>query len=126
MDRDDRNHRTASETFSRALKDEALVTHNYVVLETLALAQRRLGVASVRTLVDDMLPSITVLWIDGALHQEATTALLALGRRSLSLVDTVSFQLMRRRGISSAFCFDLDFAEQGFRVLPGSETTRSA
>lgn len=40
-------------------------------------------------------------------------------RRSLSLVDVVSSEVMRRLDLTQAFCFDLHFAEQGFHVLPG-------
>jgi predicted nucleic acid-binding protein len=41
------------------------------------------------------------------------------GQRDLSLVDFVSFELMRREGIRTAFTFDRHFAEQGFECVPG-------
>jgi predicted nucleic acid-binding protein len=41
-------------------------------------------------------------------------AVIAANRRDLSLVDAVSFDVMRRRGISRAFGFDRQFAEAGF------------
>ena len=46
------------------------------------------------------------------------TSLLASGRKDVSLVDWVSFELMRRAGISMAFAFDRDFAAQGFSLIP--------
>lgn len=95
-----------------------LVTHQYVVVETIALAQRRLGLGAVRRFVDDLLPVADVVWVDQSIHAEALEALLASGSRSVSLVDRVSFLVMRRRGIGTAFAFDDDFAREGFRTVP--------
>ena len=97
---------------------EPLLTHNYVVLETTALTQRRLGGAAVRALHEDLLPLVDVVWVDEDLHRAAVTALLAGIRRRVSLVDWVSFELMRRRGIETAFAFDRDFGVQGFETVP--------
>ena|GEM_PF-3548981 len=47
------------------------------------------------------------------------SALLTSGREQLSLVDCVSFELMRQLGIRTAFTFDRHFEEQGFTCLPG-------
>ena len=43
--------------------------------------------------------------------------MLAAARKKLSLVDCVSFQIMRQQGVRAAFCFDSHFREQGFDVL---------
>jgi predicted nucleic acid-binding protein len=98
----------------------ALLTHEYVVVETTALVQRRLGLGALRRFVDDLLPLVEVAWIDGALHVEAREALLAAGRRNVSLVDWTSFLVMRRHGVRRAFTFDPDFGAEGFEVLPAS------
>lgn len=98
-------------------RSESLVTHNYVVIETSALVGRRLGPAAQRALHDDLLPLLAMHWVDQDLHVSAVTALLA-GRGRASLVDWVSFELMRRRGIDTAFAFDRDFRLRGFRVIP--------
>lgn len=55
---------------------------------------------------------------EAGLHRRAITAMLAARRRPVSLVDWTSFEVMRSRGIGSAFAFDDDFAAQGFTVLP--------
>jgi predicted nucleic acid-binding protein len=47
--------------------------------------------------------------------------MLVAGRRSVSLVDWTSFLVMRRRGISTAFALDPDFAVEGFEVMPALE-----
>ena len=79
------------------------MTTNYVLVETYTLAQRRLGQAAVRVLADDMLPMAEVEFVGRDAHDRAVAALIAANRRDLSLVDAVSFDVMRRRGISRAF-----------------------
>jgi len=118
VDDRDPNHGRALEAVERLTATEDLVTHEYVVVETISLVQRRLGMAALRRFVDDLLPIVDVAWVDPETHAEAREALLAAGSRSVSLVDRVSFLLMRRRGIGTAFAFDDDFAREGFRTIP--------
>lgn len=80
--------------------------------------QRRLGPAAVRELHDILLRPVAVSWVDEDLHRAGLVALLGAGNRRLSLVDWVSFELMRREGIPTAFAFDRDFAAQGFALIP--------
>ena len=47
-------------------------------------------------------------------HHVGITAI----RRKVSFVDWVSFEVMRRAGVASAFAFDADFETQGFRTVP--------
>ena len=99
------------------LDDERLATHNYVVVETAALVQRRLPADALRSLMHDLLPTIELLRVDPEAHAAAVAALLASGSRRTSLVDWVSFEMMHRHGIDDAFAFDADFASRGFRLL---------
>lgn len=94
-----------------------MLTHNYIVLETVALTQRRLGLEAVRTLRDDVLAVVQQTWIDREVHGEALATALAAGRRDVSFVDHVSFELMRRRGLRRALAFDAHFADQGFELI---------
>lgn len=98
--------------------DEQLVTHNYVVAESIALIHRRLGAAVVRTFVDHLLPVCDVRFVDLQLHERAIAAYLAGLRRGSSFVDTTSFQLMRSENIGRAFAFDRDFTAEGFGTVP--------
>jgi predicted nucleic acid-binding protein len=119
LDADDANHERARAHLAAVLADgEALLTHEYVLVETIALVQRRLGLGPLRRFLDDLLPSIEVAWVDEALHVEAREALLAADQRGVSLVDRVSFLVMRRHGVRRAFTFDADFAAAGFEVVP--------
>ena len=51
---------------------------------------------------------------------------LSLGRKKLSLVDCVSFIIMRHYGLENVFGFDRHFNEQGFNLVekPGKSNTR--
>ena len=121
LDADDVNHSAAAETFDHLLErlasdPFAAVTHSGVVTEATALVQRRLGIPAARSLLDDILPLIDTVWVNERLHSLAATALLAAGRRDVSLVDWTSFVVMRERAITTAFAFDNDFEAQGFRT----------
>lgn len=99
-------------------EDVVLVTSNYVILETTALVQRRIGMEAVALLHEDILPVLRVEWAIQDIHRNAVAALLAARRRDVSLVDYTSFELMRQFGLRVAFAFDHHFAEQGFEVVP--------
>lgn len=117
LDADDPRHGAATAQFTVLRELGGLVTHNYVLVEATAILQRRSGLGAVQRLVDLVSP-MEVVWVDDATHKAAMAALLATPRRRLSLVDRVSFEVMRDRGITEAFAFDPDFAREGFTMLP--------
>ena len=120
LDADQLRHAEVIDTWDRAIVDErTLFTSNYVLVESFALVQRRLGLEALRALADVLVPMLRPLWIDEALHAAVVASLFAAGRRKLSLVDCTSFELMRRHGLTEALALDDDFARQGFRLLPG-------
>jgi predicted nucleic acid-binding protein len=117
MDADEARHTEAGLIWKQLLDgDVTIVTTNYVLVETYALTQRRLGSAAVRVLTDDLLPVVQVEWIEREVHERAVSALIAANRRELSLVDAVSFDVMRQRGLDQAFAFDRHFGEAGFTL----------
>ncbi len=119
FDRDDANHLAARQQWTALLRESAaLLTHNYVLVETTALLQHRLGVAAVRAFYEDIIPLLEIAWISEQQHRAGMEAVLAAGRKKLSLVDCASFQTMRESGARTAFCFDAHFREQGFTVIP--------
>jgi predicted nucleic acid-binding protein len=121
LDGDDARNEQADRTFRWLLETAELVTHNYVVVEAEAVARRRLGAAAATALTDAILPVIDVEWVDEALHREGLAAQRA-GVGEASLVDHVSFALMRRLGIDTAFAYDPDFEAQGF-IAPTAPTS---
>jgi predicted nucleic acid-binding protein len=117
LDQDDQFHEEARRVFTTLAADEA-VTHNYVLIETIAIAQRRLGEVAARRLIQELVPAFTTVWIDEATHAAGVAALLAALPTRVSLIDFVSFEVMRDRGIARAFTFDVDFRKAGFEPMP--------
>ncbi|HUF85156.1 MAG TPA: PIN domain-containing protein [Acidimicrobiia bacterium] len=120
VDEQDQNHEGAVGWFTGpgSASSEVLLTHSYVVVETTALVSRRLGRDPVRLFLEALVPATSVLYVDETLHRFAVTAYLAAGGRRASLVDAVSFEMMRDQQIDRAFAFDRDFAGEGFTLVP--------
>lgn len=115
LDADDKYHKRAKDIWLRLLsEDDPLVCSNYILVETFALVQNRLGIDAVRTLQEDILPVIAIEWVDESAHRAGVSGVLAAMRKKLSLVDCISFDIMRKLGIKKAFTFDPHFKEQGF------------
>ena len=119
LDRDDQNHVRAKEAWIKLLDSDSLcATSNYVIVETFALLQNRLGLSAVRGFQEDLIPVLLVEWVDTEMHNAAVSSLLAASKRRLSLVDCSSFEIIRRMSIKSVFAFDPHFREQGFNCMP--------
>jgi uncharacterized protein len=118
LDRDAERHDEVVAAMTPLLAQRSGVTHNYVIVEAEALAMRRLGRAVARRLMRDVLPLVEVAWVTPELHARAVKSHLADHRRRTSLVDHVSFTLMRERGIGEALALDGHFREAGFGVRP--------
>ena len=118
LDGDDNNHAKAKKAWGEIIQPEnTVVTSNYVLVETFALVQTRLGLEAVRGLQEDLVPILHVEFVTFAIHRLGVAALLSASRRGLSLVDCVSFEVMRDLGIKTAFTFDAHFREQGFEIV---------
>jgi predicted nucleic acid-binding protein len=117
LDRDDQNYLPSARIWDALVEGGVpMITTNYVVVETCALVQHRLGLDALRTFSEDMLPVIDVRWIVSQQHTAALESLLTANRRRLSLVDCASFLVMRTNDIRKAFAFDQHFSEQGFEI----------
>ena len=121
LDADDDQHARAEAEWRRLVGGgSALLTTSYVLVETTALVQHRLGMEAVGVLERGIRPVLRVAWVDEALHATGMASMLAAGRRGLSLVDCVSFAVMARAGLRQAFAFDDHFAGRGFSCLPAA------
>jgi predicted nucleic acid-binding protein len=116
--RDSDEHEAASRAFADLSEITPLTTHSYVVVETVTLLQRRLGMPAVEAFLQSILPALNVVWVEPTLHNRALAAFRRAASRSVSLCDRVSFTIMRDLGIDTALAFDPDFAHEGFRVVP--------
>ena len=118
MDRDDKNHTEAKALWMRNLDESVdFLCHNYILVETVSLLQNRIGMECVSAFIHDVLPLIRVERVDEETHQAGMSSLLAASRRRLSLVDCISFDVIRRLGLYLVFAFDPQFQEQGFELL---------
>lgn len=118
IDRDESHHPQAKQVWEQLIGENAiLVSTNYVLVETLALIQRRFGMSLVKSFQDNVVPLLSIAWVDEALHQAGVAAFLTANRRRLSVVDCLSFEIMRRLGLNQVFAFDHHFDEQGFICL---------
>lgn len=115
-DRGDPNHSQAAAAFQRLLEDgeEALV-HSYVLVESAALLQRRLGLDSALQFLQES-RAFQVHWVGSHDHEQAVELLKERGRRGLSLVDCASFAVMRHYQVDQALAFDADFESEGFAL----------
>lgn len=119
-DSGDPNHDAAVERLQNLLDSgEELITHNYVVLESIALIQSRLGFIPALSFAKEC-ATFTIEWVDQSLHASGIRELQKSGKRQISLVDHVSFLVMRRRSVAIAFAFDPDFELAGFQLLDPS------
>jgi len=117
----DANHHTAIRRLQRILDGgEDLLTHNYVLVESIALLQTRLGLTAATKLAGDATAFI-IDWVDDELHAAGIRELARSRRRHVSFVDHISFLVMKRRQVATAFAFDPDFASAGFRLVDGSD-----
>lgn len=114
----DDNHARAKRAFGNLRARQALlVSTSYVLVETYALVGRRLGLDAVRSFRADFAPLIDVVWVDETLHNAGVDLLLDRRKRPLTLVDAVSFIVMRQRSVAEAFAIDPHFEQEGFSPI---------
>ncbi len=128
LDQSDKDHISAKTQWEKIINaGDELVCHNYILIETSALILQRLGMKAVRVFEKDIVPILHLIWISRDVHEAATGAYLVAEQakgvnpklqKSLSLVDCVSLEVMRRTGIRTAFTLDRRFQEFGFNIVP--------
>ena len=115
VDEHDPRHLTAKEKLEGMLEqNEALITHNYVLVETYALLPRRVGFEAARKFYRDVYQLSQILWVSQTQHERASKIFVTQKVPRYSFVDCVSFELMRTHGIKQYFAFDEDFKHAGF------------
>ena len=118
LDRDDQAHEQASVIWTQLIEQHIeLLTTNYVLVETNALIQQRLGMQILHIFEEQVVSILNTTWIDKEIHKAGLTTLRAANRRGLSLVDCVSFIVCQQLQVKAVFAFDNHFWEQGFKVL---------
>ena len=117
--RSEQQHAPVTEAFRTAAESgRRLYTSNYVLVETAALLQHRIGLEPVRDLDARIVPVLEVRWVDEALHRRGVERLFRTDKRGVSLVDAVSFTLLEDEGGKDVLGLDADFVAEGFRLVP--------
>jgi predicted nucleic acid-binding protein len=113
----DQMHVQAKENFLYfAQQKTQLITSSFVLVETLALLQRRIGIAPVQDFHSLLFPLLETVWVDGEWYNRGMQRLQTSNNRNLSLVDCLSFEIMQFKEISLAFSFDKHFVDAGFTL----------
>ncbi len=93
------------------------LTHSYVIAEYVALANaRRFPRSSVLMFITDLLDNsdIETVWVNESLHRDAVELLSVRQDKAYSLCDSVSFVLMKQRGMTESLTTDRHFEQEGF------------
>jgi predicted nucleic acid-binding protein len=120
---DDRNHRGAAAFLRELSKGRlgAMVTTDYVLDETLTLLSLRFGAAAASRFLIKIRESesVDIVWIGEHAFWEAAKLMEERVDKRWSFTDCTSFIAMRSLGLDSAFTFDDNFQQAGFKKLPG-------
>lgn len=115
LDGTDPNHEKAAAAFALSLQNKwKLITTNYVLHESWAVIQARLGWNAVDAWRDRLVSLCEVVWITQDLHALGEARCRQARQRHLSLTDCISIEIMRRRGTGQAIAFDDHFCREGF------------
>ena len=116
---DDRHH-AAAVAFVRGHPHARLVLTDLILAEVATRIRARAGapraVAVARSLFDSR--RYELLFVDSDVVRGALDLMARFGDKRLSLTDCTSFGLMDRLGLESAFAFDNDFLDCGYRMVP--------
>lgn len=116
LDQDDQHHPDATSILEDLITNRyRQFTTNAVLFEGHALILSRLGIEQARQFINRMRHSDTVIVRVSTRDEErAETILYRYTDRAFSFTDALSFAIMERLHISSAFAFDRHFYQYGF------------
>ena len=118
INHDDEFYPVASDLFTKAAEaDEKFFTSNYVVLETIFLLQRELGLSAVNDFRKLILPITNIIWVDEKIHNDCLNNLIMSEKKKISLTDYSSFYILDNFKIDSVFTFDKHFREKDYKIL---------
>lgn len=123
-DGSDACHAQAVDYFAEACTVDQFFSSEYVLVETWGLLRSKIGKRAADEFWDWMLRDLVhLLGVDRWDLVEARGVSYRFEEQTYSLVDCVSFRLMARYGIQTAFAFDHHFRtvrmnDKAFRVVP--------
>ncbi|OGQ87168.1 MAG: hypothetical protein A2289_23655 [Deltaproteobacteria bacterium RIFOXYA12_FULL_58_15] len=118
LDSTDANHAQAKAAFLRAEHEHwTLVTTNYIIHESWALIQARLGWEATTAWRDRLITRCEVVWVNEQLHALGEARCRQARERRLSLTDCVSIEVMQQRRIDTFIGTDEHFERAGFHAV---------
>ena len=115
--KNDHMHVRAKKNFEYFAQNKVrLVTSSFVLVETIALLQRRVSLKAVQDFYTKIYPLLEIIWVGEDLYSRSIQRLLLSNEKHISLVDCLSFEIMEAQEISHAFTFDKHFEGQGFAI----------
>lgn len=118
----DQYHAPAFRLYEQAVSaGAAFLTTNLVVAELYALLARRRSPGDALRFLDGLRndPLLEVVWTTYDLERRAVDRWLRpFHTHAFSLVDAVSFEVMRERQVEMAFALDKHFTIAGFKTTP--------
>ena len=117
--RDDRNHEPAL-AFVLAHLQARLVLTELILSEVATRVRARAGAQRAVAVARSLFASrrYELLFVDPDIVSGALNHMARFADKRLSLTDCASFELMERLGLDSAFAFDTDFRDCGYRMVP--------
>jgi len=113
--RDDKNHRAAVAGLRKMQRQRAMpLLTNYILAETHALLAARLGPDAARMWVRSNIWSVEQA---GVADEKRAMEILLSGRGGdCTLIDAISFAVMERLDMDTAFTFDKNVVNYGFKM----------
>jgi hypothetical protein len=117
--RKDRHH-AAAVRFLKSVPHARFVLTSLVLAELATRLRVRAGAARAVGLVRDLLSSrrYEIVFVDRTLLDAAIARMERYTDKVLSLPDCASFAVMDELGLDTAFAFDADFRDCGYRIVP--------
>ena len=115
--KNDYMHIRAEKNFEYFAKNKIrLITSSFVLVETIALLQRRVSLEAVQDFYTRIDPLLEIIWVGEDLYTRSIQRLILSKTEDISLVDCLSFEIMEAQEITHAFTFDKHYEDQGFTI----------
>lgn len=114
----DRFHVNARDAYeSLILDDVPLYTSSYVLVESIALIQRRLGYSVLKAFVDSVTEVFLIIWVGEKIHKDAWNLVEQRQGGEFSFVDATTI-LIAKEIDAHVVTFDDSFKKVGIKTLP--------
>jgi len=116
LNKGDQNHQHARDILGQLQENQTvLIITNYVRAETHALLLHRAGIVIASKFLSSK--SFYLEWVGREDEKKAIEIIKRYRDKKFSLTDAVSFVIMERMDLKTAFTYDRHFAQYGWQVL---------